>query len=53
MIFDKVYQYNFPTIIRFGPGASNELGDYLIKRLGGKKITEQLVDQVEDISEDR
>jgi alcohol dehydrogenase class IV len=29
MIFDKVYQYNFPTTIRFGAGASKELGDYL------------------------
>jgi len=29
MTFDKVYQYNFPTIIRFGAGASQELGDYL------------------------
>lgn len=32
MNFDTVYQYNFPTIIRFGPGASNELGDYLQKQ---------------------
>jgi alcohol dehydrogenase class IV len=31
MIFDKIYQYNFPTTIRFGSGASKELGDYLIK----------------------
>lgn len=31
MNFDTVYQYNFPTIIRFGAGASNELGDYLRK----------------------
>lgn len=31
MTFNTVYQYNFPTIIRFGAGASNELGDYLIK----------------------
>lgn len=31
MIFDKVYQYNFPTTIRFGAGSSQELGDYLIK----------------------
>ncbi len=29
MRFDKVYQYNFPTTIRFGAGAINELGDYL------------------------
>lgn len=31
MTFDKVYQYNFPTIIRFGTGSSKELGDYLEK----------------------
>ncbi|SDC32058.1 iron-containing alcohol dehydrogenase [Niabella drilacis] len=32
MAFDKIYQYNFPTTIRFGAGASNELGDYLKKQ---------------------
>lgn len=31
MAFNKIYQYNFPTTIRFGAGASNELGDYLKK----------------------
>jgi alcohol dehydrogenase class IV len=31
MTSDSVYQYNFPTTIRFGAGASNELGDYLQK----------------------
>lgn len=31
MSFDKIYQYNFPTAIRFGAGASKELGDYLLK----------------------
>ena len=31
MSFDKVYQYNFPTTIRFGAGSSKELGDYLSK----------------------
>ena len=31
MIFDTVYQYNFPTTIRFGVGASKELGGYLQK----------------------
>ncbi|RYZ49658.1 MAG: iron-containing alcohol dehydrogenase, partial [Chitinophagaceae bacterium] len=31
MSFDTIYQYNFPTTIRFGAGASNELGDYLQK----------------------
>ncbi len=29
MISDKIYQYNFPTTIRFGAGASKELGTYL------------------------
>ena len=31
MTFNQVYQYNFPTTIRFGAGASHELGDYLLK----------------------
>src|SRR5215470_12893089 len=31
MVFDKIYQYNFPTTIRFGAGSSNELGDYFVK----------------------
>ncbi len=31
MTFDTVYQYNFPTTIRFGAGASLELGSYLLK----------------------
>ena len=31
MNFNKIYQYNFPTIIRFGPGSSKELGPYLLK----------------------
>jgi alcohol dehydrogenase class IV len=31
MSFNKIYQYNFPTTIRFGAGAANELGHYLIK----------------------
>jgi alcohol dehydrogenase class IV len=29
--YNKVYQYNFPTTIRFGAGASGELGPYLLK----------------------
>ena len=29
MSFDTIYQYNFPTAIRFGAGASKELSDYL------------------------
>ncbi|HET9825019.1 MAG TPA: iron-containing alcohol dehydrogenase [Chitinophagaceae bacterium] len=31
MTFDKIDQYNFPTTIRFGAGASGELADYLVK----------------------
>lgn len=31
MKFDAIYQYNFPTIIRFGAGASNELPEYLVR----------------------
>ena len=31
MTFNTIYQYNFPTTIRFGAGASRELGDYLKK----------------------
>jgi len=31
MTFDNIYSYNFPTPIRFGAGASKELGDYLVK----------------------
>jgi alcohol dehydrogenase class IV len=30
MIFDTIQQYNFPTLIRFGVGASEELGAYLL-----------------------
>ena len=31
MTFENIYQYNFPTTVRFGAGASRELGDYLLK----------------------
>lgn len=31
MTFTQIYQYNFPTTIRFGAGSSKELGDYLKK----------------------
>ena len=31
MNFDGIYQYNFPTTIRFGAGSSKELADYLAK----------------------
>jgi alcohol dehydrogenase class IV len=32
MNFNKIVQYNFPTIIRFGAGSSKELGSYLKKQ---------------------
>jgi alcohol dehydrogenase class IV len=31
MDFKKIVQYNFPTVIRFGAGSSQELGPYLLK----------------------
>lgn len=48
MTFDKVYQYNFPTTIRFGVGASKELGDYLIKNGLSKPliVTDPIVAQL-------
>jgi alcohol dehydrogenase class IV len=38
MMFDKVYQYNFPTTIRFGGGSSEELADYLLKNQLSKPL---------------
>lgn len=48
MTFDKVYQYNFPTTIRFGSGAVRELGDYLKKNNLSKPliVTDPLVAQL-------
>lgn len=48
MTFDKVYQYNFPTTIRFGAGSSNELPDYLIERNLSKPliVTDAIVAQL-------
>src|SRR6185436_19862365 len=53
MIFDKVYQYNFPTTIRFGAGASKELGDYLLKNnlLRPLIVTDVTVAQVDFFKE--
>ncbi len=31
MTYNQIYQYNFPTTIRFGSGACKELPDYLLK----------------------
>lgn len=49
MTFDKVYQYNFPTTIRFGAGASKEIGDYLTKNNLSKPliVTDPLVAQLD------
>jgi alcohol dehydrogenase class IV len=30
MTYDQIWQYNFPTTIRFGAGSSKELGAYLV-----------------------
>lgn len=49
MNFDTIYQYNFPTTIRFGPGVSQELGDYLKKNnlLRPLIVTDPLVVQLD------
>jgi alcohol dehydrogenase class IV len=31
MDLNRIYQYNFPTVIRFGAGSSKELGPWLLK----------------------
>lgn len=48
MVFDKVYQFNFPTTIRFGSGSSKEIGDYLTKNNLSKPliVTDPLVAQL-------
>ncbi len=53
MGFDKVYQYNFPTTIRFGAGASKELGDYLLKNELSKPliVTDTTVAQLDFLKE--
>ena len=49
MTFNQVYQYNFPTTIRFGAGSSNELGDYLLKNNLSKPliVTDLTVSQLD------
>jgi alcohol dehydrogenase class IV len=49
MTFDKIYQYNFPTTIRFGSGASGELGDYLLKNSLSRPlvVTDPMVAQLD------
>ena len=53
MTFDKIYQYNFPTIIRFGAGSSKELGDYLVKNSLSKPliVTDTTVSQLDFFKE--
>jgi len=53
MRFDTIYQYNFPTTIRFGAGSSKELGDYLVKNRLGKPliVTDANVAQLEFFKE--
>jgi alcohol dehydrogenase class IV len=48
MTFDKIYQYNFPTTIRFGAGSSNELPDYILKNNLSKPlvVTDPTVEQL-------
>jgi alcohol dehydrogenase class IV len=49
MTFNQVYQYNFPTTIRFGAGSSNELGDYLLRNNLSKPliVTDPTVSQLD------
>jgi alcohol dehydrogenase class IV len=53
MIIDKIYQYNFPTTIRFGAGSSKELGDYLVKNNLSKPliVTDHTVSQLDFFKE--
>lgn len=53
MSFDTIYQYNFPTIIRFGAGSSKELGDYLVKNnlLKPLIVTDATVSQLDFFKE--
>jgi alcohol dehydrogenase class IV len=53
MTLDTIYQYNFPTTIRFGAGSSKELGDYLKKNnlLKPLIVTDSIVAQLEFFKE--
>jgi alcohol dehydrogenase class IV len=53
MSYDKIYQYNFPTTIRFGVGASKELGDYLLKNAVSRPlvVTDKTVAQLDFFKE--
>ena len=52
-MFDRIYQYNFPTTIRFGAGSSKELGDYLIKNNLSTPliVTDRTVEQLDFFNE--
>ena len=45
----SILQYNFPTTIRFGAGASEELGDYLVKNNLSRPlvVTDPVVEQLD------
>ncbi|MFL5808753.1 MAG: iron-containing alcohol dehydrogenase [Flavisolibacter sp.] len=49
MTFNSILQYNFPTIIRFGAGASNELPGYLQKNDISRPliVTDPIVSQLD------
>jgi alcohol dehydrogenase class IV len=53
MTFNSIYQYNFPTNIRFGAGSSKELGDYLLRNDLSKPliVTDPTVAQLEFFKE--
>jgi len=53
MTFDKIYQYNFPTIIRFGAGSSKELADYFPANNLSKPliVTDATVEQLDFFKE--
>ena len=53
MTLNTIYQYNFPTTIRFGAGASKELGDYLFKNnlLKPLIVTDSIVGQLDFFKE--
>lgn len=49
MTYDQIHQYNFPTTIRFGAGASKELPDYLLKNKLARPliVTDNMVAQLD------
>jgi alcohol dehydrogenase class IV len=53
MNYNKIVQYNFPTVIRFGPGSSKELGPYLLKNGLSRPliVTDPVVSQLSFLKE--